>query len=64
MTKKMTKKMTMTMTAICHRAGELDRTARSLTLTKQQSPSEHGVGGWNGRRMAWRLCFWKGILVG
>ena len=57
--------MTMTMTtAICNRAGELDRTTRSPTSTTQQSTSERGVGGWNGRWMTWWHCFWKGILVG
>jgi hypothetical protein len=49
--------------AICDRAGELDRTARSPTSTTQQSTSVRGVGGWNGRGMVWRLRFSKGIFV-
>jgi hypothetical protein len=46
--------------AICDRAGELDRTAQSPTSTTQQSTSERGGGGWNGRGMAWRHCFLPG----
>ena len=49
--------------AICDRAGELDRTAWSPTSTTQQSTSERGGGGWNVRGMAWRHCFYQGILV-
>ena len=48
---------------ICDRAGELDRTARSMTSTTQQSTSVRGVGGWNGRGMVWRLRFSKGMFV-
>ena len=48
--------------AICNRADELDRTARSPTSTTPQSTSVHGDGGWNGRGMAWRLRFYKWIL--
>ena len=49
---------------ICDRVGELDRTTQSPTSTTQQSTSVRGGGGWTGRGMAWRHCFWKGILVG
>jgi hypothetical protein len=47
--------------AICDRAGELDRTARSLTSTTPQSTMVRGGGGWNGRGMAWRLRFVRGF---
>jgi len=49
--------------AICNWAGELDRTARLPMSTTQQSTSERGVGGWNGRGMVWQHCLSKGILV-
>ena len=49
--------------AICDRAGELGRTARSPTSTTQQSTSERGGGGWTGRGMALRHFFYQGILV-
>ena len=49
--------------AICNPAGELDRTARSLTSTTPQSTMVRGGGGWNGRDMASRLRFYEGIFV-
>ena len=49
--------------AICDRAGELDRTARSPTSMTPQSTSIRGGGGWNGRDMASRLRFYEGIFV-
>ena len=47
----------------CNRAGELDRTAQSMTSTTPQSTSVRGGGGWNGRGMAWRLRFLKGTTA-
>ena len=48
--------------AIWDGAGELDRTARSLTSMTPQSTSIRGGGGWNSRGMVWRLCFMRGFL--
>ena len=48
---------------ICNRAGELDRTAQSLTSTTPKSMSIRGGGGWNGRDMVSRLLFYEGIFV-
>ena len=39
--------------AICNRAGELDRTARSPTSRTPQSLSICGGGGWNDQGMMW-----------
>jgi hypothetical protein len=44
--------------------GRITRPHRPVADLTQQSTSKRGVGGWNGQGMAWRHCFWKGILVG
>ena len=46
----------------CNRVDEFDRSARSTTSTTQQSTRVRGVGGWNGRGIAWRHRFYKGIF--
>ena len=48
---------------ICIWVDKLDHTARSPTTTTPQSTSAHGGRGWNGWGMAWRHCFFQGILV-